>query len=73
MTPVPIPPTCPKDHPDLALVRKYWDAYRVHNPALTWSGFMNNLRSRLAFFREERMEREAKLAQIQTTRGPDGP
>lgn len=75
MTPVPVPPAPAPvtDHPDFPLVRKYWLAYRTHEPGLTWPAFIDKLRSRLAFFREERIDREAKLAALQTTRGPHEP
>jgi hypothetical protein len=52
-------------HPDLALVMQHWRAHQRKFPSGSWPQFIRILENRHAFFREERVERQAKLAALQ--------
>jgi hypothetical protein len=61
------PPAAPAElpHPDTAIVMADWKLHQRHTPHLTFQTYLNDiLPRRNRFFHEERMEREAKLAQL---------
>lgn len=57
----------PPPHPDMALIQRAWNLHLRHHPGMTWPEFLEILEGRHRFFREERVEREAKLRRLLQT------
>lgn len=64
------PPSVPATHPDMALVMEHWRAHARHNPGMTVEKFLEVLEGRERFFREERLERQAKLRSLNASIKP---
>lgn len=61
-----LPPSSPP-HPDRELVLARWGIYRSVLPQASFEQFLRHLRHDLAFHQRERVEREARLADLQRT------